>query len=384
MVMELKKRKILIVDDDEVLSSLMKKQLERRGIYECDYVHSIEAAKAKVEAYVPDLVLLDYDLPDGSGLECFEQCRNAGLVIPTIMITANGNESVAVTALKAGISDYLVKDASRAFFDLLPVVIQQVMDNQAKERELQDQRKATESANRSLAIANMRLQESNEAKSMVLGVASHEMKNAIHAISSFVSLIEEEPLEDEVREYVGDIKTATNQAQRLLEELLKAVELQEADFKLNMEVVNLSELLESVIPFYTKMADRKSIRLSSDIEEGLRVNGDSVRLREVLDNLLSNAIKYSEPTTETVVSAWAEGDSVLISVKDQGPGFSEADMRKIYGRFQRLSARPTAGESSSGLGLSIVKKIMDLHDAQIDLISDLGEGSEFILSLAKA
>jgi signal transduction histidine kinase len=112
---------------------------------------------------------------------------------------------------------------------------------------------------------------------------------------------------------------------------------------------------------------------------------DADRIREAIDNLLSNAIKYSPPGghIELLVSRGESGTT--IQVRDEGAGLSPEDLSRLYGRFQRLSAKPTAGESSTGLGLSIVKRIVDLHGGSIDAESGgPGLGTTFILTLPAA
>jgi signal transduction histidine kinase len=105
-------------------------------------------------------------------------------------------------------------------------------------------------------------------------------------------------------------------------------------------------------------------------------------LREAVDNLISNAIKYSPLGARIDVSVELERDVAVISVKDEGPGFSPEDMSRLFGRFQRLSAKPTGGESSTGLGLSIVKRIVDLHQGHLAVEPvESGRGSAMVITL---
>ncbi|MGE3727559.1 MAG: sensor histidine kinase, partial [Candidatus Sericytochromatia bacterium] len=109
--------------------------------------------------------------------------------------------------------------------------------------------------------------------------------------------------------------------------------------------------------------------------------GDFSRLKPVLDTLISNAIKYAPPATLIELSVSQMGQRARVLVKDQGPGFSAEDKEHVYGYFQRLSAQPTAGESSTGVGLAIVKQIVDLHQGHIQIDSEPGQGAIFVVDL---
>ena len=108
---------------------------------------------------------------------------------------------------------------------------------------------------------------------------------------------------------------------------------------------------------------------------------DGPRLRQVLDNLLSNAVKFSKPGTKILIRCGQEGSSARISIVDQGPGISATDLENMFERFQKTGNQPTGGERSTGLGLSIVKNIVDAHDGVITVTSVLGEGTTFTIDL---
>ena len=143
----------------------------------------------------------------------------------------------------------------------------------------------------------------------------------------------------------------------------------------------LKELLEERVKICQTVAQRKNIRLHAIYSELPEAMFDENRINQVVDNLISNAVKFSPPDTDIYISLEKEGETGKVSVRDQGPGISEEDQTKLFGEFQKLSARPTGDESSTGLGLSIVKKIIDAHKGNIWVESKLGEGSTFIFTL---
>ena len=126
-------------------------------------------------------------------------------------------------------------------------------------------------------------------------------------------------------------------------------------------------------------AEAKHIDLVIDLPEDIHLPADPSYLSRILDNLISNAIKFSEPGKKVILSGGKEGDTPYVSIKDFGPGFSETDKKNIYHKFARLSAQPTAGESSNGLGLAIVKMLVESLNGKIELITAPQQGSEFII-----
>src|SRR5262249_31009411 len=137
------------------------------------------------------------------------------------------------------------------------------------------------------------------------------------------------------------------------------------NISIRREPIDVPVLIKEVVESSQPLLEKKGQRIEVNAPAGLTVSGDPDRLREAIDNLVSNAIKYSPMGGRVAMAVAPEGDDVLIRVSDNGPGLSPEDMSRLFGRFQRLSAKPTAGESSTGLGLSIVKRIVELHGGQI-------------------
>jgi signal transduction histidine kinase len=156
------------------------------------------------------------------------------------------------------------------------------------------------------------------------------------------------------------------------------------DITIRREPVDAGALVREVVAANRPSAERKSQIVSVAAPEDLVLSGDQDRLREAIDNLVSNAIKYTPSGGSIGVQVNAVPDGIEISVRDDGAGLMPEDMARLFGRFQRLSAKPTAGESSTGLGLSIVKKIAELHGGRISARSDgPGRGSTFTLVLPR-
>ncbi|HEY9839449.1 MAG TPA: ATP-binding protein, partial [Candidatus Obscuribacterales bacterium] len=128
----------------------------------------------------------------------------------------------------------------------------------------------------------------------------------------------------------------------------------------------------------------KQLQLLTETDTALEMRSDRAALEQILDNLISNAIKYSPSQRKIWIRARAENDTVvLIEVEDQGPGFTPEDHQHLFARSGRLSAEPTSGEESLGLGLSIVKRMIDLLQGQIHCESQAGAGARFVLTLPR-
>jgi signal transduction histidine kinase len=153
------------------------------------------------------------------------------------------------------------------------------------------------------------------------------------------------------------------------------------NISIRREAIDVPQLVREVAETSQPLLEKKGQRIDVDAAESVAVSGDPDRLREAIDNLVSNAIKYSPMGGRIGIAVTSEGDDLLIRVSDNGPGLSPEDMSRLFGRFQRLSAKPTAGESSTGLGLSIVKRIVELHGGQVTAQS-LGPGSGTTFTIA--
>jgi signal transduction histidine kinase len=166
----------------------------------------------------------------------------------------------------------------------------------------------------------------------------------------------------------------------LIRDLLEVSAFSNYDQQPEITTVSLREQLSSKRDEFKAEAESKHIGIAVNLEKDVMLASDPSYLSRILDNLISNAIKFSNPESEVILSGGKKNGKPYLSVKDFGPGFSEEDREKLYNKFSRLSAQPTAGESSNGLGLAIVKILVDNLNAEIDLISEKGKGSEFIIS----
>ncbi len=227
------------------------------------------------------------------------------------------------------------------------------------------------------------LNEANEFKKEILGIAAHDLRNPLNTILGFSKLIPELGNDSEmINTYAGYIHTGAYQMNELLNELLSTAVQDATGLKIKKEIFDLKSLVDSVIlSFENSLSAKNQAIIFYTSANQVPVHADKKKVREFLENLISNAIKYSEFDKGIKIFINEFYNKVEIKIQDCGPGFSAKDLEKIFGKFQRLSAKPTGNESSTGLGLYIVKKIVDAHEGKIEIETGLGKGSAFIVTL---
>lgn len=373
--------RMLYVEDDSIAARLVKRNLERGAGFSVDLAANGQLGLELAKANAYDILLVDHDMPEMGGLELVRGLRAQGNATPAIMITGAGDEETAINALKSGCKDYIVKDVEGSFLHLLPAVVDQVLNQEEAERMLAERNRENQRLLAELLETNKQLKKLNELKNEVLGIAAHDLRNPITAIVTAVSYLLSEEKDPSARrfEMLDICRKSSKQALNMIDELLNPKRLESGDLELRLESLEIADLAREVIALNRSNSERKRIAARFDAEPGVKARVDPFRFRELADNIVSNAIKYSPPGSTVTVRIFLDGDRACLSVKDEGPGFTEEDRPHLYKRFCRLSARPTANESSTGLGLSIVKRIADLHEAKIRLESSPGRGSEFIV-----
>lgn len=229
---------------------------------------------------------------------------------------------------------------------------------------------------------NVQLEKENEIKIKLLGLVAHDLRNPLTSILGLARLLLGGGLsKPNAGELVTMIIAASENMYRLINDLLDNTALQMGKLELHLRPMNLTELCTDMIEQYQSDAERKQQHLEVDFEPSCYIMGDWQRISQVIDNLLSNAIKYSPFDTKIIIRLYKLDTVIRLEVCDEGPGLTEDDKNKLFGFFQRLSARPTGGESSSGIGLASVKKIVELHNGYVRAESEFGDGTTFIVEI---
>ena len=241
-------------------------------------------------------------------------------------------------------------------------------------------------ANRRLSAQWLRLQRANGFKNEILGTVAHDLKNPLGVIlgrtEMLTELIGAGSSKENITAQVEHIRDATRRLTSMVDHLISDAMADAFDITIRREPVDVAALVSEVADANLPLAVNKQQSISVSAPPNFVTMCDSDRIREAIDNLISNAIKYSPIGGKIKVTVTHEGEHTVIRIADDGAGLSPEDLGRLFGRFQRLSAKPTAGESSTGLGLSIVKRIIDMHGGHVTAQSPgPGRGSTFTVTL---
>jgi two-component system, sensor histidine kinase and response regulator len=357
--------KILIVDDQEANVHVLAGMLEPLG-FEIVPVTSGELALARLVTYSADLILLDVLMPEMDGFEVCQRIRKRPQLheIPIIFLSAADDKAFIVRAFEAGAVDYVTKPFNQA------ELISRVRTHLALKR------------------ARDGLKQLAEDKDELLGILAHDLKNHLGGMQMSAKLLHDRAAavpDPRLNRMATNILDASDQMFSFVKEFL-ANAAADRGLKLSMESVSLQQAAAAAALRYSEAAARKSIRILEEYPPDTPlVSADRGALDQVIDNLVSNAVKFSPPDTSIWLSIGPASEGYLeCRVKDEGPGCDEQDRAQMFTRYRRLSARPTAGEPSTGLGLSIAKRHVDAMEGTLHCESENGQGATFVLRLPLA
>ncbi len=222
-------------------------------------------------------------------------------------------------------------------------------------------------------------------RQQLFGVVTHDIRGPFNRIFALIQLIQISSgnLQKDQKEYLAKIHIMIADGLGMIRNLADCQKLEGKGIDLHFDTFNLSTVLSVLARNYKVLAEKKNIVLHDDIAPSLMVFSDRYYSNRIFDNLLSNAIKFSGEGKNVFIKAKDDGAWVRVEVSDEGPGISEEDQKKLYKKFQTLSARPTAGETSNGIGLSVAKALADKTGTQLVCVSKAGEGTTFAVRIRK-
>ncbi|ANQ48204.1 hybrid sensor histidine kinase/response regulator [Flammeovirga sp. MY04] len=385
---------VLYVDDEQ--QNLVSFKAGFRKVYKVLIANSGDEALEilKEENENISVVISDQRMPKMTGVELFEKVRGLYPDIMRIVLTGYSDVQDIINAISKGeVYRYITKPWNR---DELMVTIDNAIEaynlkvenrrlfsslQEANEHLEEKVRKRTKALQRQ----NEELIELDGEKNHLIGIVAHDLKSPLSQIDGLIELMkfDMETFTSEQKEYVELIQTSIKKQEELISQILDLNALDSKDTNLNIKPHNLSTLVKDAAERFELTAQKKNITLSVEVGENQIAKVDEIYFGQVLQNLISNAVKFSSENKNIFISIQPNEDYYEVHVKDEGPGLNENDKKKLFGRFQKLSARPTGGEHSTGLGLSIVKKMVEDMEGKVWCESEVGNGADFIVSFKK-
>ena len=233
----------------------------------------------------------------------------------------------------------------------------------------------------SIEQQNEELRYLNDQKNSFLGMAAHDLRNPLINIQMALSLLSEPDGEwtEETRQTL--LKQSLGQSDymlQLLNDLLDVSQIEAGKFTIRPVSTDAEQFLQEIVRWHQQLAQRKAIQVVLDLQMEEIIQVDPIRLRQVLDNLISNAVKFSPAGSTVYVRAKSLDQRWCLEVQDQGPGLSAEDKPLLFQHFMRLSAQPTGGEKSTGLGLAITRRIVEAHGGEIGVELDAGKWRDLL------
>jgi light-regulated signal transduction histidine kinase (bacteriophytochrome) len=364
--MKLNLLKVLLVDDDEDDYIITEELLDKAEIcrFQLDWVETYDKAIEIIMKQEHDVYLFDYRLGADNGLELLQEVLDLGCQKPIILLTGLGDHEIDQEAMRLGASDYLVKGQMNT--PLLERAILHALERKQAERKQ--------------AQLLLELEAANQELQAFAYIVSHDLKAPLRGIMSLATWISQDyadKLDSEGQEMLELMNRRVMRMNSLIDGILQYSKL--GKVKQEIKVINLDQLILEIIE---SLAPHPQINIS--IKSRLpEVLGDPIRLEQLWQNLLSNAIKYNDkPQGQVIIDAEELEDYWQFRISDNGTGIEPENFEKIFNIFQTLV--PSDQTENTGIGLALVKRIVEIYQGKIWLESEFGVGTTFYFTLPKS
>lgn len=365
---------VLIVDDEAGMRAGAERSLEGFSVPLPEFNETVtfavraaatgEEALAQLKAKNPDILLLDYKLPDMTGIDVLAASGGDFL---TIMITAFASLEVAVTATKRGAFDFLAKPFT-------PEELRATISKAARSIYLHRKARKLE-------------EEKRQVRFEFISVLAHELKSPLAAVEGYMHLMKERLKGPELESYDAMIERSVTRIggmRKLVMDLLDLTRLESGKKKRAIEPVDLVKAAALALEAVAALAESRKISVELKAPPSVLLSADPGEADMILTNLLTNAVKYNKEGGKAVLELSRSGDAVTVRCTDTGIGMTEEELAKLFGEFVRIKNEHTRNIDGSGLGLSILKKVVKLYRGDVKVTSKYGEGTTFELTLKDA
>ena len=366
--------KILIIDDEPGIREGTKRILQN---FKVDYpfmdeqidFQVLEAGTGQsgieiIDHELPEILLLDNKLPDIQGVEVLEYVKNKHYDIVVVMITSYASLELAVKATRDGAFDFIPKPFT-------PQEIRASVENITKQIFL---KRMTQSLNN--AGKQIRFQ--------FLSVLSHELKAPLNAIDGYLKMIKDRQFGNNIDAYDEMLDRSMERIKgmrQLILDLLDLTKIETGKPTQKLEKVNIRKIVQMSVDTIRPYAIQKDVDIYVNSREACEMKADPGEIEIIMNNLISNAVKYNKVGGRVDIFIEKKESLLRITVSDTGIGLNKEDKEKIFEDFVRIKSFQTREVTGSGLGLSIVKKIVDMYQGSIDVQSEPGSGTSFIITL---
>lgn len=374
----MKTLKVLVVDDEPGICSGIKRILSKFTLsfpfleedfgFEVDQAGTGEEGIKLVEELKHDIVLLDNKLPGIQGIEVLEYIHNKNFDCKVAMITSYPSMDVAIKASFEGASDFIPKPFT-------PDELKASISTIAKQLHLK-------------RITSKLKQAGKHVRYQFLSVLSHELKSPLNAITGYLEMMKAKQMGDNIDDYLSIIDRTVARAngmKTLILDLLDLTKIRSERKESDMKNISLMEIAKYAIDTARPYAIQRDIKISLQIQEDIifKANPDDIEI--IFNNLISNAVKYNVNNGHVYCRINKKENKIIIEVEDTGIGMTEEEISKLFNEFVRIKNEKTKYITGSGLGLSILKRITEIYNGEINVESKENEGSTFTVILpAKA
>jgi signal transduction histidine kinase len=368
--------KVLVIDDESGIRSGVSRILNNFHVtypfMDEDYTFEVfeagtgEDGLSFIEREVPDLLLLDNKLPGMQGIEVLEFIRKRNYDIMVAMITSYASLDVAIRATRDGAIDFIPKPFT-------PQELKSSIENITKQLYLK-------------RITHKMNQEGKKIRYQFLSVLSHELKAPLNALEGYLRMMQEKQAGERIEDYATPIERSLQRVQgmrNLIMDLLDFTKIRLERKEEKIQEVNLAEVASNAMVTIQPYAIQMDVTMNLDVRSDVIIMADPDDMEIVFNNLISNAVKYNKRGGKVELTIDSSDNDAIVVVTDTGIGITREDTENLFTEFVRIKNEKTRNISGSGLGLSIVKKVIGLYHGTIKVESTPDVGTVFTVSLPK-
>jgi len=356
--------KVLIIDDEKAICNSCS-QVLTQDQYQVEVSYDGESGLQKIDDFRPDVVIVDLIMPGLRGFDVLPRIKQKDPHIMPIVITGYATIESAVESMKSGAYDFLPKPFTPQQLRIIT-------------------RRALDRRNAALEAEHLR-QEKEKMRENFIAMVSHELRTPLVAVMQYLEVLRNGHagiVVAEQQRIIERMSIRLTELLRMIDRWLKLSRIEDTDLKSEFVLVSLPELIKDVMNDSMDLAMGKKVTLSFEGENiDAEVSGSLEMLKEVFSNLITNGIKYNQEGGKVMITLHERDGFWVADVSDTGIGISESDIPRVGSEFFRVKRDGTA--AGTGVGIAIVKKVLDIHDGKLEIASVLNEGSKFSVFLPK-